>query len=153
MELREYKPSDCVDIVKLFYDTVHSVNAKDYTVRQLDAWAPADFDLTKWNASFSDHFTAVAVEGDKIVGFGDIDKTGYLDRLYVHKDYQGRGIAAAVCDFLESVVETDKIFTYSSVTAMPFFVKRGYRIIKKQEVERKGVLLKNYVMEKQIIKK
>lgn len=28
-------------------------------------------------------------------GFADMDADGYLDRLYVHKDYQGRGGAAA----------------------------------------------------------
>lgn len=28
-------------------------------------------------------------------GFADMDADGYLDRLYVHKDYQGRGVAAA----------------------------------------------------------
>ena len=148
MELREYKPSDCVHMVKLFYDTVHSVNAKDYTPPQLDAWAPADFDLSKWNASFLAHFTVVAVERERIIGFGDVDETGYLDRLYVHKDYQGRGIATAICDCLENAIGTDRIITHSSVTAKPFFEKRGYRTIKKQEVERKGIILTNYVMEK-----
>lgn len=29
------------------------------------------------------------------VGFADMDADGYLDRLYVHKGYQGRGVAAA----------------------------------------------------------
>ncbi len=39
MIIREYKPTDCVKIAKLFYDTVHSVNAMDYTKKQLDVWA------------------------------------------------------------------------------------------------------------------
>ena len=37
----------------------------------------------------------------QIVCFGDMDETGYLDRLYVHKDYQCRGVASAICDALE----------------------------------------------------
>ena len=44
----------------------------------------------------------MAVEGKTIVGFRDMDSTGYLDRLYVHKDYQKKGIAAAICDRLAS---------------------------------------------------
>lgn len=32
------------------------------------------------------HFSIVAVDVDIIVGFGDVDKTGYLDRLFVHSD-------------------------------------------------------------------
>jgi hypothetical protein len=31
----------------------------------------------------------VAVVNNKIAGFGDITMDGYLDRLYVHKDYRG----------------------------------------------------------------
>lgn len=46
-------------------------------------------------------FHLVAVDNNLIVGFGDIDKTGYLDRLYIHSDYQRQGIAAAICDQLE----------------------------------------------------
>ena len=80
--------------------------------------------------------------------FSDIDKTGYLDRLYVHKDYQHQGIATAICDKLESIFDVEKITTYASITAKPFFEKRGYKVIKKQTVERNGVLLQNYVMEK-----
>ena len=37
MELREYKPTDCEQMAQLFYNTVHSVNAKDYTEEQLNA--------------------------------------------------------------------------------------------------------------------
>lgn len=37
-----------------------------------------------------------------ITGFGDMDFTGYLDRLYVHREYQGQGIATLLCGELES---------------------------------------------------
>jgi len=35
-----------------------------------------------------------------------------------------------------------------SITAKPFFEKKGYEVLKKQSVERKGVLLTNYRMRK-----
>lgn len=57
-------------------------------------------DLKAWDASFRAHKTIIAVKNGEIVGFGDMDETGYLDRLYVHKDYQGQGIASAICDEL-----------------------------------------------------
>ena len=98
MVLRRYRTSDCERMAKLFYETVHSVNAADYTEEQLDAWATGNVDLAAWDKSFLEHFTIVAEEpgddGKKIVGFGDIDSTGYLDRLYVQKDHQRRGIAS-----------------------------------------------------------
>lgn len=150
MFIREYIPSDCVELIDLFYNTVHTVNAKDYTKEQLDVWAEDKIDLEKWNQSLQNHYTLIAIENDIIVGFGDIDKTGYLDRLYVHKDYQGKGIATAICDKLEQVGNAMKITTHASITAKGFFYKRGYNIIKEQQVKRQGIALTNYVMEKKM---
>lgn len=147
MQLRRYKQSDCRELAELFYNTVHTVNAADYNNEQLNAWATGHVDLEAWNKSLLEHYSIVAVDNGIIVGFGDIDQTGYLDRLYVHADYQGRGIATAICNKLEQSV-SGKIVTHASVTAKPFFEKRGYKVIKEQSVERQGVFLTNFVMEK-----
>ena len=103
--------------------------------------------MKKWNQSLQEHFSIVAVADDIIVGFGDIDQTGYLDRLFVHSGYQRKGIATAICDRLESAIQ-ENIVTHASITARPFFEKRGYRVVREQQVERKGVFLTNFVMEK-----
>ena len=105
-------------------------------------------DFEKWNESLQEHFSVVAVDDEIIVGFGDIDKTDYLDRLYVHAAYQGKGIATAICNQLEQAVEGN-IITHASITAKPFFEKRGYKIVKEQQVERQGIFLTNYVMIKE----
>ena len=147
MELRGYQSSDLEELAALFYHTVHTVNRKDYTQEQLDAWATGQVDLDGWDRSLREHITVIAVDGGRITGFGDMDRTGFLDRLYVHADYQGRGIATAICDQLEQAVGAN-IITHASITARCFFEQRGYRIIRRQEVERHGVLLTNFVMEK-----
>ena len=148
MKLRRYRPEDCAQMARLFYETVHTVNAAHYTKEQLDAWAGGDVDLKAWDQSFQEHFTVVAEEEGQIIGFGDMDEEGYLDRLYVHKHYQGQGAAAAICDALEEKRKGKNYTTHASITARPFFEKRGYRVFKEQQVQRKGVWLTNYVMEK-----
>ena len=45
MQLRKYQLSDYAQLAELFYQTVHSVNAQDYTREQLDAWATGEVDL------------------------------------------------------------------------------------------------------------
>ena len=148
MTLRDYTKTDCAELAELFYDTVHTVNAKDYTHEQLDAWATGKVNLEAWNESFQAHHTVVAEMDGKIVGFGDMDETGYLDRLYVHKDYQRRGVAAAICDALEQRTKAAEFTTHASITARPFFEKRGYTVAREQQVERRGVWLTNFVMKK-----
>lgn len=148
MIIREYKTSDCAEMAKLFYDTVHKINAKDYTKEQLNAWATGSVDLEKWDKSFLQHYSLVAVENGHIIGFGDIDKAGYLDRLYVHKDFQNRKVATKLCDMLEKSVKADFIEVHASITAKSFFEHRGYIVVKQQQVERNKVFLTNYVMKK-----
>ncbi len=147
MLIREYQSSDCEELAELFYNTVHTVNARDYTKEQLNVWATGKVDLEKWNQTLLEHYSVVAVDNRIIIGFGDIDETGYLDRLFVHKDYQGKGVATAICNKLEQNAH-EKIVTYASITARLFFEKRGYIVLKEQQVERQGILLKNYLMEK-----
>ena len=46
MFVRGYQMSDCKEITELFYNTVHTINAKDYTKEQLDVY-PYDSEFTK----------------------------------------------------------------------------------------------------------
>ena len=34
----------------------------------------------------------------------------------------------ALCDSLEAAADADKIITHASITAKPFFARRGYRV-------------------------
>ena len=61
MVIRAYQPFDAVPLAALFYQTVHTVNRRDYTEKQLDAWAPKDIDLGVWDRSLQAHHTLVAV--------------------------------------------------------------------------------------------
>jgi putative acetyltransferase len=158
MDIRKFTDSDINQIVSLFYETVHSVNKRDYSQEQIDAWAPKDEETLKlntWKDSMSQNVTYVAEIEGEIVGFSDMTHYGHLDRLYIHKDFQGQGIASALVNTLESearglgLIEMD---TEASITAKPFFERQGYRIIQSQVVERRSVKLINFKMVKNLLR-
>lgn len=149
MLIRPYRSSDVRALTRLFYDTVHTVNAADYTSQQLDVWATGTVDEDAWNRSFLAHTTLVAEEDGQIVGFADMAADGYLDRLYVHRDFQRRGVAAALCNALEQSCTAPLLTTHASITARPFFEKRGWQTVRQQQVLRQGIALTNFVMEKE----
>ena len=70
--------------------------------------------------------------------------------MFVHKDYQGQGIASAVCDEPEKAVNIKTITTHASITAKTFFERKGYKVVKEQHAVRDGIALKNYLMEKKL---
>lgn len=151
IQLRPYKPADLPELLTLFRETVHTVNAKDYTREQLNAWAPQNPDAVKWQGSLSANYTLVAVIDNEIAGFADIDSTGYFDHLFVHKNHQGKGVAKALANAMEAHAAEQgyKVITVAaSITAKPFFESLGYTVLKQQSVERLGQVLTNYLMEK-----
>ena len=148
MVLRPYRSDDCPALAKLFYETVHTVCKPNYSPEQLDAWASGQVDLEAWDRSFLTHTTLVAEADGRIVGFGDMDESGYLDRLYVHVCFQRRGVGSALVGALEAAVPRQRYTVHASRTALPFFLSRGYRIVQRREVTRRGVVLENFAMEK-----
>ncbi|WHY21923.1 GNAT family N-acetyltransferase [Paenibacillus sp. G2S3] len=157
MEIRAYQESDISQLISLFYETVHSVNKQHYSQEQLDAWAPKEeraLKLNAWSTSLLQNITYVAEMNGWIVGFSDMTVEGHLDLLYVHKDFQGQGVASALVNKLEMEARElglHEMDTEASITARPFFERHGYPLIMKQCVERKGVFLVNYRMRKKLI--
>lgn len=145
MMLRKYEPGDFDEIIELFCDTVHLVNIKDYTEEQCKAWT-SNIDFDKWRDTLSKHYTVVAVEENQIIGFADMDSSGYLDRIYVHHAWQRKGVASSLLKNLKEYYP-GRMTTHASITAKPFFEKKGFHVVKKQQVKRCGILLINYVME------
>ncbi len=149
VNLRRYTKNDCATLMNLFYETIHNINIKDYTEDEVFAWTDGVFDYKIWNERFLKSYTIIAEIDGLITGFGNIDNNGYLDCLYVHKDYQRKGIATVICDELEKSV-VQQIYANVSITAKPFFEKRGYIVIEKQLVQRKGLKIINYKMKKDL---
>ena len=151
-QLRLYRPQDLEGLIQLFYETVHGVNLGDYSPAEVDAWVPSpeSVDRAAWGESLAAHYTVVAEREGQLLGFGDMDSTGYFDRLYVHRDFQGRGVATAIAHALEGFAHglgAQRVTVHASRTARPFFERRGYRMLYAQQVERRGVLLENFAME------
>ena len=92
MLIRNYKPSDCVEITDLFHGSVHAVDLAFYTERELEAWAPTPPDYKQWKQRLELRKPFVAVQNGMIIGFIELENNGHIDCMYVHKDHQCKGI-------------------------------------------------------------
>ncbi|WP_414545402.1 GNAT family N-acetyltransferase [Nostoc sp. CCY0012] len=151
MKLRTYEIGDTAEIIDLFYNTVHEVNIRDYTKEQIDAWAPVEMDIEVWINSLKTKFTYVVENNGKIVGFGELEANGHIDKFFCHKDFQGQGIGTMILEQIESKARSlgiKRLFVEASITAKPFFANKNFLLVTEQEVERRGQKLINFVMEK-----
>ncbi len=149
MELRRYKSQDLPQMAELFRESIRAVCSKDYNETQIKAWSDRWVRLLLRDAWFRQMYSIIAVEQDIILGFGNISAEGYLDLLYVHKDYQGQGIATAICDELEAQI-SGIITVDASITARFFFEGRGYHLLKENTVDVDGVVMTNFTLCKEV---
>ncbi|GAX36716.1 GNAT family N-acetyltransferase [Nodularia sp. NIES-3585] len=151
MNLRRYEVGDTAQIMQLFYDTIHEVNIRDYTKAQVDAWTSVNMDVEVWMNSLKSKFTYVAEADGKIIGFGELEANGHIDRFYCHKDFQGQGVGTKILEQIELTardLDIERLFVEASITAKPFFARKSFMVVKEQEVERSGQKFINFVMEK-----
>ncbi len=154
IRIRAWQPSDTPELVALFRDSVHAVAGRDYTPAQCAAWAPAEIDGAAWQERMAANCTLVAERGGRIAGFAELDGEAVVHMLYVHKDHQRCGVAAALADAIETEAAArkfDHLVTHASLTARPFFEARDYRVERCQTVSRNGEEFTNFLMRKTLV--
>jgi putative acetyltransferase len=149
--LRPYDAADLDAVIAVFLGAIREIAARDYSPAEIDAWAQADRNV--WASRRLDRPTWVAVQDRAIVGFSDLEPDGHLDMMFVHPAWQGRGIASLLLSTIETSALTQglpRLFTEASVTARPFFERRGFRVVTAQRVHVHGQVLTNYRMVKEL---
>lgn len=153
MYIRRLLDDEYADVVKLITQTVHAVCANDYTPKELNAWAPENFDINKFRHNLSGCFNLAAFEKGMIVGFISVERSGYINRLYTHKDFLHQGIATALLKNAEAWATANGIHELSldsSKTAEGFYIKMGFKKSGVSIINHEGVVFRNTVMKKVI---
>lgn len=146
MKIINYEERYQKEVLQLIKEIIQTINRKDYTLEQVRIWSMIDEE--RWIKAARKKVGKIAVINQQIVGYGDIAINGYIDYLYVHKDYQGIGIAKDLLMALENIHPDKKLTVAASITARPFFESQGYQVIKQNQVFIKEVPFVNFSMEK-----
>ena len=149
--LRDMRSDEVPELWRLFHDTIHSVNARDYDAEQRAAWSPAEPDMKSWQARMADVAPFVAVADGQIVGFSDLQADGLVDFMFVHHQWQGKGVAGFLMDEVDrraAAMGLTRMYSHVSHTAKGFFERRGWRAVRENHFEMNGVAMSNWDMEK-----
>jgi ribosomal protein S18 acetylase RimI-like enzyme len=109
---------------------LRKTNARDYPSSVIDRLV---LTLPNKVASNLETWCAfVAIVNGRVVGTGSLNGQT-VSSVYVHPDYQGLGIATKLMDAVESAANAQSqgtLSVQSSVTAKPFYAKRGFKIVR-----------------------
>lgn len=153
MLIRKYRPGEEPELWKLFFHTIRTVNVRDYTPEQVSAWAPDDVGEAYWRSRIEGIDPWVCVHDGVIVGYADLQDSGYIDHFFVHHEFQGRGVGKRLFETIEAEARRQglpELFAHVSITARPFFESRGFRVVRERKSEPRGVALTNFHMIKRL---
>lgn len=151
IRIRDVDANDAHVLVEIFRSSVRVVAQRDYSPAQILAWASDDIDIAAWRARDPTKRAYLAEDDIGPVGFAELEPDGHVNMMYVHPRSQGKGVASALLSYLESVarsLDINELRTEASITARPFFEKRGFQLIEQQVVSHRGQDFINYRMKK-----
>lgn len=150
--IRPLEEKDIHDMQNLFHSTVLNVNIKDYTTEEVEDWASCGDDMEHWKEIlFNNQFIGAFNEQGCLIGYSSMNKNGYMHSMFVHKDWQGKGIATQLLSEVERIARQYKIKEITlevSKTARPFFEHKGYVVECEQKQQANRLKLTNYKMKK-----
>ncbi|MEO1223666.1 MAG: GNAT family N-acetyltransferase [Pseudomonadota bacterium] len=152
--VRRFEDRDAEATARIYFDAVR-VGARDhYDEAQRRAWAPSVPDTPPWRARLKSQTSFVAERGGAIVGFMTLKPDGCVDLAFVAPEAMGTGVAKQLYERLlaeASGMGLCQLRTEASHLARPFFERQGWSVVNQQTVERDGVALTNFVMEKDLM--
>ena len=149
--IRDYRPEDLDTLIELFAGSVRLIASRDYTAAQIEAWAPAAVNRSRWKERLERRPTFVAELEGEVAVFSDLEPDGCIDMMFVHCDHQGKGVARALLEHIHLRARRQglkQLFTEASITARPLFERHGFEVIEAQDAEMRGQTFRNFQMAK-----
>lgn len=153
LRIRPARAADAPAAARLYYETVHRVNSRDYRPDQLAAWAPRVHPPAFWRRRWRVCRTFVAELPGGIAGFAELGRHGQVDCFYVGHALQGQGVGAALMGRLIAAARRDgtpRLRAGVSLTAAPFFRRMGFRVLRRQTRVCRNRCFKQYLMERPV---
>jgi len=152
MKIRLTCDNDYTAIARLHRATIRHINSKDYPEDVISVWSGRT-NANRFRNSAAKVNRWVALDGKKVIGFCDHDFKCELGGLYIHKDFQGKGVGRKLMIKAEASMKKlgcKKIKLMSTITAKSFYRKMGYKVIKKGFHQIKDKKVEVFIMSKTV---
>ena len=128
---------------EVYFHAVQRGTHEKYTEAQRNAWAPKIPDPLTYLA---DETCIIAEADGKVIGFMSVTAEHHISMAFVHPDWHRQGVAGALYDQMLASVKTPPKTVHASLIARPFFEKRGWVAVEKEEHVVRGVILIRHLM-------
>lgn len=153
IDIRTYRLGDEAALYRVHYSAIHRIASRNYSEEQIQAWAPQDFDAKLWAQRIERINPFVAELQGEIVGYADLQQDGYIDHFFVSGEHPRRGVGAMLMNHILQTAAQGGLHELTSDvsrTAQPFYERFGFVVVEQRLPERRGVIIPNALMRRQL---
>jgi putative acetyltransferase len=151
MHLRPFQRGDERALHDVYYAAIHGLASQHYNQAQINAWAPATYNVSRWEEKMQALNPFVIEKDDTLIAYADLQDDGLIDHFFVSAENAKQGVGKWLMQHIIATAKAkdiSKMHAHVSLTAQPFFEKHSFKLIQRQEVIVREVALTNALMER-----
>lgn len=151
IHIRRYKLGEEPALFDVYCTAIRLIANRDYTAEQVQAWAPLDFDAVLWQEKIRDINPFVAELAGELLGYADVQPSGYIDHFFVSGRHPRKGIGTLLMQRIlceAQALGTATLTSDVSRTAQPFFGRFGFVVVEQRSPVLRGIVVPNALMQR-----
>ena len=153
MNLRQITIKDQLELKKVYFDSIQSIDESIYSQEQKRAWSSQAWDNPNFDKLITRGKGWVLLEKGIIIGFAVRYPNNRIALLYCKGKYQRKGCGSKLLHKLENEAKREglaSITTEASLISYKLFLKNEWKIISKEKITINNIFFERYKMTKLI---
>jgi len=149
MNLRQITIKDQLELKKVYFDSIQSLDEKIYTQEQKRAWCSQAWDNPNFDKSITQGKGWLLSEQGIIVSFATRYPNNRIALFYCKGNFQRKGYGSKLIHKLEDEAKKeglDSLTTEASLISYELFLKNDWKIIRKEKVIINNIFFERYKM-------
>ena len=151
MNLRQITIKDQLELKKVYFDSIQSLDKKIYSQEQKRAWCAQAWGNPNFNNSITNGKGWLLSEKGIIIAFAIRYPNNRIALFYCRGKFQRKGFGSKLLQKLEDEAKKeglDSLYTEASLISYELFLKNRWNIIRKEKVIINNIFFERYKMTK-----
>ena len=153
MNLRQITIKDQLELKKVYFDSIQSLDEKIYSREQKRAWSSQAWDNPNFDKSVTKGKGWLLSEKGIVIAFATRYPNNRIALFYCRGKFQRKGYGSKLLNKLENEAKKeglDYLLTEASLISYELFLKNEWKILRKEKVTIKNIFFERYKMVKVI---
>ena len=149
MNLRQITDKDQIEIKKIYFNSIQSLDEKIYSKEQKRAWSSQAWNNPNFDKSITQGKGWLLIDRDIYIAFATRFPNNRISLFYCKGKFQRKGYGSKLINKLEDDAKKEgleSISTEASLISYKLFLKNKWEIIRKEKIIINNILFERYKM-------